>query len=436
MKLKEYFKIQQEYKIDENNKFFIYEKIISQKNKKNLRNIKIFDFLSVKSFAYGFVMIILLVWIYWIYFFNGDFSYEWFMVKNGSNLVTADYIAQIVEFNGDFYVKHDNNYYKTNRISNGDNVILKRWSEIIFNTNSGTSAKIIGPARFTLHKELTSYKLIISEGDFIKMESLNPFTDSMEIILNDITISSEKNINLLVTKQNNEYKINNQWSKILVKKDNKTQEVESKQLLAIKENDITLITDIQDFEQAIVKQNISQTFVMTDKNTKDSEQFTESFINEISTGDNEPANLELAKDLGFLDKKEIPNQEQTKELYSILNTDSILFDLEWLYKNQLLWNQEQYDDYKWSLERKIQKLCKIFRLDYQDVSLDIGIIDIKEQLEVSYHIPSKHLLNLEIMSNWIKYIQSVENQLDIDIEEVDQLWNNLKTNPPSNLVFK
>ena len=33
MKLKEYFKIQQEYKIDENNKFFIYEKIISQKNK-------------------------------------------------------------------------------------------------------------------------------------------------------------------------------------------------------------------------------------------------------------------------------------------------------------------------------------------------------------------------------------------------------------------
>ncbi|OQB40962.1 MAG: hypothetical protein BWY04_01119 [candidate division CPR1 bacterium ADurb.Bin160] len=42
------------------------------------------------------------------------------------------------------------------------------------------------------------------------MESLNPFTDSMEIILNDITISSEKNINLLVTKQNNEYKINNQ----------------------------------------------------------------------------------------------------------------------------------------------------------------------------------------------------------------------------------
>ena len=61
MKLKDYFSIKQENQISANDKFFIYEKIISQKNKKNLRNIKIFDFLSVKSFAYGFVMIILLV---------------------------------------------------------------------------------------------------------------------------------------------------------------------------------------------------------------------------------------------------------------------------------------------------------------------------------------------------------------------------------------
>jgi hypothetical protein len=52
MKLKEYFTIQQDYKINENDKFSIYEKIISQKNKKSFFDIKIFDFLSVKSFAY------------------------------------------------------------------------------------------------------------------------------------------------------------------------------------------------------------------------------------------------------------------------------------------------------------------------------------------------------------------------------------------------
>jgi hypothetical protein len=42
------------------------------------------------------------------------------------------------------------------------------------------------------------------------MESISPSADSMEIVLNDITISSEKNINLLVTKQKDEYQINNQ----------------------------------------------------------------------------------------------------------------------------------------------------------------------------------------------------------------------------------
>lgn len=436
MKLKEYFTIQQDYKINENDKFFIYEKIISQKNKKSFFDIKIFDFLSVKSFAYGFMMVILLIWIYWIYFFNGDFSYEWFMVKNNSNLVTADYIAQIIEFDGDFYVKHDNNYYKTNKISNGDNVVLKKWSEIVFNTLSGTSAKIVWPAKFTLHKELTNYKLIISEGDFIKMESTSPSNDSMEIVLDDITISSEKNINLLVTKQKNEYKINNQWDKVLIKKDDKTQELWWQQLLTIKENDITLIQNIQDFEQAITKQNISQTFAIVDKEIKDLEQINENIVNEISVKNNESIDLKLAENLGFLDKKETPSQEQTKELYSILDKSSVLFDLEWLYKNQLLWDQRGFNDYKQSLERKIQKLYKIFKLNYQETSLDNSIIDIKEQLEDTYHIPSKYLLNLDTMLNWIKYIQSLENWSNTNIEEIDQLWDNLKTNPPINLVFK
>jgi len=52
MKLKDYFIAQKEYKISENDKFFLYEKIISQKNKKNLLNIRISSFINIKSFAY------------------------------------------------------------------------------------------------------------------------------------------------------------------------------------------------------------------------------------------------------------------------------------------------------------------------------------------------------------------------------------------------
>lgn len=436
MKLKDYFSIKQENQISANDKFFIYEKIISQKNRKSFFDIKIFDFLSVKSFAYGFMMVVLLVWIYWIYFFNGDFSYEWFMVQNNTNLVTADYIAQVVEFNWDFYIKHDNNYYKTNRISNWDNVILKKWSEILFHTNSGTSAKINWPARFSLHKESSNYKLIISEWDFIKMESTSSSSDSMEIVLNDITISSEKNINLLVTKQKDEYQINNQWDKIIVKKDNKTQELQWQQLLAIKENDITLIKDVKDFEQAIIKQDISQTFAIVDDQAKDIDNIDDDFINEISSKNNDSTNLDLAQNLGLVDKKEIPSQSQTKELYSILYRESILSDLEWLYKNQLLWKQAEYHQYKWFLENKIQSLYRTFKLQYKEISLNSSIVDIREQLDNAYHIPSKYLSYLDTISNWVKYIQSLENWSHISIEEVDQLWDDLRTNPPSNLVFK
>ena len=436
MKLKDYFIAQKEHKINENDKFFLYEKIISQKNKKSFRNIKISNFVSIKSFAYWFVMIVLIVWIYWVYFFNGDFSYEWFMVKNNSNIVTADYIAKVVDFNWDFYIKHDGQYYKTNKISNGDNVILKKWSEVVFDIDSGTKAKIVWPARFSLQKDEKNYKMMISEWDFIQMESITWSDSSMEIVLNDITISSDKNINLLVTKQNNEYKINNQWDKLLVKKDNKTQEVMSKQLLAIKDNDITLIKNIQDFGQAIAKQNISQTFTMVDQKSEKPEKITEMFIQEVTSQNNEVSDLSLAKDLWFVDTKEIPSKEQTKDLYSTLYKDSILFDLEWLYKNQLLWNSKEYNYYKWSLESKIQKTYKIFNLKYikEDIILDINIL--KDQLDNSYHIPSKYIENLETISKWISYIQSIENWSNTNTQEVDQLWENIKTNPPSNLVLK
>jgi hypothetical protein len=64
MKLKDYFIAQKEHKINENEKFFLYEKIISQKNQKTFSSTKIRNFFNIKSFAYGFVMIILLVGIY------------------------------------------------------------------------------------------------------------------------------------------------------------------------------------------------------------------------------------------------------------------------------------------------------------------------------------------------------------------------------------
>jgi hypothetical protein len=88
------------------------------------------------------------------------------------------------------------------------------------------------------------------------------------------------------------------------------------------------------------------------------------------------------------------------------------------------------------LENKIQSLYRTFKLQYKEISLNSSIVDIREQLDNAYHIPSKYLSYLDTISNWVKYIQSLENWSHISIEEVDQLWDDLRTNPPSNLVFK
>jgi hypothetical protein len=116
MQLKDYFREQKNNNLNQNEKFFLYEKIISQKDQKNFARTK--RFINIKSFAYGFTVIALFVAIYGLYFINGDLSYEGFLVKNTINQVNADYIAKVVDFNGNFYIKHSGNYYKTNNISN------------------------------------------------------------------------------------------------------------------------------------------------------------------------------------------------------------------------------------------------------------------------------------------------------------------------------
>jgi|GEM_PF-1891805 len=50
----------------------------------------------------------------------------------------------------------------------------------------------------------------MSDGDFVQMESISQTPKSMELIMNDITISSQNNINFQVSKEDDEYQINNQ----------------------------------------------------------------------------------------------------------------------------------------------------------------------------------------------------------------------------------
>jgi len=70
-------------------------------------------------------------------------------------------------------------------------------------------------------------------------------------------------------------------------------------LLAINKNDITLIEDIKDFEEAITDNNISQTFAINDKKETPKEEIAQKFIESIDTSSSnkEITNKELAQDL-------------------------------------------------------------------------------------------------------------------------------------------
>lgn len=435
MKLKDYFREQNNYQINTQDKILLYEKIISQQNKQNKSFKKIF---SIKSFSYWFMSIIILIWIYGLFFFWWQSQYSDFIIQNNTNTVSADYIANIVEFNGTFYVAHDNKIYRTNKIANWDSIVLKKWTELVFNTNSGTQAKLVWPARFKLSQnESGTYQLAINEWDYIQIESNSG--ESMEIVLqNEITIANSQDLNVLITKTDNEYKINNQWSQIKVTTNNRTKQVEQKQLLAIKDNDIRLIENVDDFKIAFTNQSISQTFEISNEQ-KNAEDTATALIKEITENSNTNIKNEnsekISTELWIIDNLQVPTQEQTTLLYNTLDTTYLMSAFESMYKAWISGNTKDYEYYKNNLNSKIQSLSNTFdtKISKWDILTDTS--ELKKYIWDHYHIPNTQINKLTTISNWIKYIQSQNAWSNTDQTQVENSWNDLKNNLPSNLKF-
>ena len=436
MKLKDYFQNKQEFQLSDNDKLALYEKIISQQKRKTLSRM-----VKVKYFAYWLILVVLLFGIYWVYF-DTNRDINWLAIQNPTNQANADYIAKVVNFNGTYYVQHEWKLTRTSNISNWDNVILKKGSEIVFDIDSWTKAKLTWPARFSLAQDENGYQLLIAEWDFIQMESLEPESAPVEIsVWDDFTVSSTKNTNLLITKADNEYKVNNQWWDIKVTKNGKETQVKAKELVAIKENDITLIQNVEEFQTAFVEQKINQTFEIKDKDT---EKLTENLIKEISTWiAMKIENTWLAEELWIMDSKKIPTEEQTKILYTNLDKNSLMRNLESMREARKLWNQKDYNYSKSQLDTKIQKLYTTFDIKYTKQWTKSDIENLIENLNNSYHIPNSQISNLKTIISWIDYIENSEfgtyasnseeaAEKDIDIEAKRNEFNSTL---PSNLIF-
>jgi hypothetical protein len=113
----------------------------------------------------------------------------------------------------------------------------------------------------------------------------------------------------------------------------------------------------------------------------------------------------------------------------------LLWTLESMYKDQLLWDTKDYNFYLNNLYTKIQNIYKTFDIKLSKTSIVSDINTLKTSLAEAYHIPTSQLNNLSTLASWITYIQSQPAWTMTDNWQADQAWTNLINNLPSNLIF-
>ncbi|MEI7919906.1 MAG: hypothetical protein WCH65_07235 [bacterium] len=126
MKLQEFFNAQKNISYTDIEKLDLYQNILYKKTKK--ASLKRGHFVYAKSFVYSMVFVVLMMGTYGVYFFNGNTQeYNRFSIKsNTTNIAQADYIAQVIDTEGNFFIEHNGILATTNNIGNGDTILLKQ----------------------------------------------------------------------------------------------------------------------------------------------------------------------------------------------------------------------------------------------------------------------------------------------------------------------
>lgn len=123
MKLNDFFTQQKMQQFSDIDKLELYQKFLYKKGKGS--PIKRFRFVYAKSFVYTALTAILIVGTYGVYFFNTSVDSPRFTISSNKNTAQADYIAKVVEFNGNFSIEHQGEILQTQNIGNGDSILLK-----------------------------------------------------------------------------------------------------------------------------------------------------------------------------------------------------------------------------------------------------------------------------------------------------------------------
>lgn len=488
MKLSEYFRHQKSQEMPAHLKSELFSRIQKEKSWIEITTkipSKMFFFASKRIMYTSLAAVLVFVVFGWVLLDKTqvvDFGIFSVKQNNTPNTVLADYVAQIVEFNGEYSLERDGkivlNSDKLKTIQDGDIVSLPEWTDLIFSLQDWTQAKIIWPAEFSIEKSEKWYQISLFDGKFFRIYSPECKSD-MEIITPDFSISQEKDQSLdlhIAKEESGEMLVKNDGDKVTVKTKNSGNKTEVKQinseLVAINPDSdkINIVEDDEVMLNFMAKNNISATFTLSTEDVKwpeikqekdnliamqtswetkkPSENNTKSDKIENSVDENPVVIAEekdpllewlkevissddvvvweidenIASDLWLVSQwQQVPSTDQMQVLTTNLNSFFLTNIFEGIYKG------DKVDQNIWKLADRINVISSTFgystRASSDLSSIKSTVQSLKSQLEKDRYISPSYLLQLEKVANWC---DELKNPSKPD-------WDSLKSNLPINL---
>ncbi|MDR3169059.1 MAG: hypothetical protein LBU27_04810 [Candidatus Peribacteria bacterium] len=499
MHLQEYFKTQHTFTLTSQHKAELFRQITQKRFQQGVAK---WHFLTYKKVSYAFIALVIVLFTFGGVMIekNGGID-NFFFSSNPINPgeVYADYIAEIIDVNGEWYLQNGKETLSSQYIRNGDILHLKLGSEIIINLDDGSQAKIIGPAECAITKSgEKSYQIVLTEGTFFKI--VNAATDNdIDIIAEDMAIHSDKHqaLNLQIAKHNGETLVKNTGgtATITSQKDtiSKEEKILTTEVIKIKENDITMITP-ENFSTFLADNNITETLSLlpdTTPETRPTHPSTGTIalatgsIHELSTGTmstssgglNEPSLLARTPQSGYEnpglsalippdiesglffeenDKEEpindhiqtdlgltgthykLPSHQQTEVLKTSLNSFFLMNTLEKFVIATREGQSEKRAEALTSLATKINAIATAFDKELTATSLaDIRDLahTLKTELSTEYYLAPSYLAQFEKLGNWCAYLATL-SEMGLSGAAVQTEWETLKANLPETLQMR
>jgi hypothetical protein len=499
MNLQEYFKAQHTFTLSNQHKAELFRNITQKRFQQGVAKWYVFTY---KKVSYTFIALVIVLFTFGGVMIERNGGIDNFFFSSDSinpGEVYADYIAEIIDVNGDWYLQNGKETLSSQYIRNGDILHLKPGSEIVINLDDGSQAKIIGPAECAITKSgAKSYQIILTEGTFFKI--VNVATDNdIDIIAEDMAIHSDKNqaLNLQIAKHNGETLVKNTGGTATITSQKNTIPQEEKilttEVIKIKENDITMITP-ENFSTFLAENNITETLSLLPDITSETKPsfpstgaiaFTTGAIYEVSTGtvdlstgsieglplltldtqsgtddqmltaltlpdiDNglffdeidpeEPLNDHLKADLGLSGAHyKLPTPQQTDVLKTSLNSFFLINTFEKFVVATREGHPTKRTEALTELTIKINAIAIAFEKEQKATTL-AEIKDLahtlKTDLSTEYYLSPSYLVQLEKLANWCSYLASL-SEIGLSTSLAQEKWEIFKSQLPETLQMK